>query len=230
MKTYFGQIACIISILWILSLSPAHSQVSFHNLQKSESAFGIGYFQNTEDFDDFLLTSRTLQVGLDHSFLPNTKVSLIPGVSFITSTQDQIDVPPSPSANVRFLHIGAFTSTDLGYYLVGNVSIGYAQLRSDRYTDMFHLVTTQFGGGGGILYRISTNSELVLTPFFGINIANQSINFSTTRETLLDITNTGYGGEGGIEIGFSPNMSITGTGIFSFTSPESIFHMSLNFH
>ena len=220
----------LLVIALLMLVAPVFAQVSFHNLQKSESAFGIGYFQNTEDFGDSRLTNRTFQVGLHHSFVPNTKISLIPAVSFMTTTQNTINIPPSPSVDVRFLHTGAFTSTGLGYFLVGSAGIGYAQFGRNQTAEALHLVVTQFGGGGGILYRIDTNSELVLVPFFGVNVANQSFHFSTTRETILDETNTGYGGSGGIEIEFSPNMSITGTIAFSFTTPGTLFHFSLNFH
>jgi len=70
---------------------------------------------------------------------------------------------------------------------------------------------------------------MALIPFFGIYAANQWINVSTTRNTLLDATDTGFNGQGGIEVAFSQQMSIIGLWNFSFSNPLSTFQISLNF-
>ena len=116
----------LLYLIVFLSISfplTASSQMSLYDLPRFRSAVGIAFeqYQHNRLFSnicgDLRFNVRTFRASLDYGYSEDIKVSLIPGVSF--TNVSLVDVPPSPTCEVRLVNIGRLGTTNLDYYLVG---------------------------------------------------------------------------------------------------------------
>lgn len=208
------------------------SQTSFYKLPKYHSSFGISFTQSEWEFYDIKGNIRSFVSSIDYGYMPDVKISVIPAISF-TSTNANIDVPPSPYVGIGIMSATKLPSSNLHYYFSGVLGAGYAQASGRVYggiRDTFHAVVVSLGGGLGIFHRVDTNSDLSFMPFFGVNYSNLWNNLSTTSQTYDDSTVQKVTGHAGIEVEMSSDISISGTWNFSFMEAGGTFTFGLNFH
>lgn len=230
MKSY----AIALMILGIL-VNTAYSQTSFKRLNRFQSSIGISYSQiNSEDIfqsinENYRFNTNSFQLNFDYGYAQDVKISVIPGISFTTLSRDDLDIPPSPSALLQIMRIGDLSDTKLRYFLLGEVGSSYAQAILKFHRDV-HAVTVRLIGGGGIYHHFQTDSELSFVPFFGVYYGNLWQNLSTTQSRLDDLSTAAWIGNTGVELIFSPNLSIIGKWYFSFENSKTLFHIGVNFH
>ena len=226
----------IFAIIFIFfPMTASEAQTSFHQVDRYKTSIGIGHLQvDSNDIfeninDDYRFKSRSFQLSLDYGYTRDVKIALIPGVSFTTFSGTGVDIPPAPAATLQIMRIGELADTKLDYFLLATVGAEYAQVIRKSLDDV-HGVTVVLLGGGGILHRFETQSDLSFVPFFGVYYKNQWLNLSTTRRTLYDESESAWVGNAGVELEFSPSLSIVGKWHFSFRHSRTLFHVSVNFH
>ena len=221
-----------LAFLFISFPMTTFAQMSLYDLPRFKSAVGIAFeqYQHNRLFSnicgDLRFNVRTFRASLDYGYSDDIKVSLIPGVSF--TDVNVVDVPPSPSCEIRLANIGRLGTTNLDYYVVGSFGGNYFQMHSE--CDILHLVNMNLTGGVGLSHTLVTDGELVLRPFFGTYYSNVWKNISTQRQIFVDTTRGRFTGEAGIEADLTPSISAIAVWAFSFESSAAHFQIGLNFH
>lgn len=170
--------------------------------------------------------AETIRVSLDYAFTHSSMVSLIPSVGFIhIDSKEPLDVPPSPSAELRLTHIGPLGNMPtLQYFFRAGFRTHYHQVHGGGLP--LHSVNVTLTGGLGIIHEPNN----IFRPYFGVFYSNIWRNVSTTRELLIDDTANLFSGEAGLEIEMSPAITLIGAVEFSFESSEIVYNIALNFH
>ena len=223
----------VITIIFIFFSIPAsEAQISLYDLPRFRSSVGVAFDQRLSNdlfnniCGDLRFNIRTFRASLDYGYSEDIKVSLIPGVSF--TDVRLVDVPPSPSCEVRLTNMGALGTTNLDYFVIGSFGADYSQFHAA--CGVLHLVNMQLRGGVGLSHTLQTQGSWVLKPYFGSFYSNIWKNISTTNAILIDRTSGLFTGEAGIEVELTPTISAVGTWVFSFESSDAHFRIGLNFH
>lgn len=185
----------------------------------------------------------TIGARLDYGINNDSKISFGGAIGF---TDDDFgtfvtyggDVPPFPLVGMSILHIETFKQYELEFFfLQGGFAGAFRRvitsydLLSGESTDGHSLWSYTLSGGGGILKRLKTQSEWVISPFFALSYTNVWV---IEESRLHDFEETGsdgsFGGTVGLEIEMSPKMSIISSFAFSFQSSDTVFSIGLNFH
>lgn len=222
----------LFSVLFILLPMTASAQMSLYHLPRYKTAFGVAFdYQHNDNLfrnicGDLSFDIRTFRTSIDYGFNNDIKISVIPGISF--TNVRLADVPPSPIAEIRLTNTGRLGTTNLDYFLLGSFGSDYSQLIGP--CDTLHLINMELIGGIGISHTIRTESELVITPFFGGFFSNTWKNISTARQILIDRTSGLFTGQTGAEVALTESVSLIGIWHFSFESSDTHFQIGLNFH
>lgn len=225
-----------IFLLVVLSI-PALAQTEIRALPTGRSAIGLGlqYYdppsqiQRNRGNYQHRSRARNIRGSLDYHFSRELKVSFIPGVAFLDiASRDSVDVPPSPSAELRLTSTGALDSANsLDYFVKGGFRSHYTQVHSGGRA--LHYVNMTLTGGVGVIHRLKTVTAWKFNPFFGVFYSNIWRNTSTTREIIVDDTYSLFTGEAGVEIETSPTTNIIGSVEFSFENSEIIYNIGISF-
>lgn len=223
----------ITSICLICSLqTSAWSQISFHQLPRHRSTIGFAFTQSNWELYDVEGSIRSFASSIDYGYMPNVKISVLPGVRFISSKRN-VDVPPSPTASVEIMSQSKLRGSNLHYFFTGGLGSDYTQTTGRVYggiRDTFHTIVVSLNGGVGLFHRLDTKEDLIFVPFFSVNYVNHWINLSTDNRIYDDSTNQSVTGHVGMEIEISKNVSILGVWNFSFMESGGTFTIGINFH
>ncbi len=221
---------CIFTLIFIFFLIPAsEAQTRLKALPEGKGALGLGlqrYEFPKRRRENQVFRAETIRISLDYAFTHSSMVSLIPSVGFIhIDSKEPLDIPPSPSAELRLTHIGPLGNMPtLQYFFRAGLRAHYHQIHSSGLPQ--HSVNAILAGGLGIIHEPNN----FLRPYFGVFYSNIWRNVSTTRELLIDDTANLFSGEAGIEIEMSPTITLIGAIEFSFESSEIVYNIALNFH
>ena len=219
----------------VYGITPVNAQTGILSLPKGNSAIGLGF----QMYDPPLKSHRNSQHrfgaqnirgSLDYPFNRSLKISFIPGIAFLNiASRDSIDVPPSPSAELRLTATGPLDAERaLDYFVRGGVRGDYTQIHSGGRA--LHYMTVNLMGGGGFIFKLKTATQWQFHPFFGVFYSNIWQNTSTSRQLLVNDTYNLFTGEVGVEIQASPPTHIIGSVAFSFETSEIIYNVGINFH
>ena len=232
----FTKSVILIFMLVVFSTS-ASAQTGIRALPTGKSAIGLGFqyydpppqIQRNRGNYQHQFRARNIRGSLDYHFSRELKVSLIPGIAFLDlASGDSVEVPPSPSAELRLISTGPLGSMrTLDYFAKGGFRTHYTRDHSSQRA--LHHVTMILTGGLGIIHRLNTVTEWKFNPFFGVFYSNIWRNTSTTREILVDDTYSLFTGEAGIEIETSSTTNIIGSVEFSFETSEVIYNIGISF-
>ena len=223
-------------VLVTFSIS-ASAQTGIRALPAGKSAIGLGlqYYdpppqiQQSRGNYQYRFRARNIRASLDYHFSRELKVSFISGIAFLNiASRDSVEVPPSPSAELRLTSSGPLGSMrSLDYFAKGGFRTHYTQVHSGGRA--LHYVNMTLTGGLGVIHRLNTVTAWKFNPFFGVFYSNIWRNASTTREILVDDTHSLFTGEAGIEIETSPTTNIIGSVEFSFETSEIIYNVGISF-
>ena len=173
--------------------------------------------------------AQNIRGSLDYAFNRSLKISFMPGIAFLNiARRDSIDVPPSPSAELRLITTGPLDAEKtLDYFVRGSVRGDYTQIHSGGRA--LHYVNLNFMGGGGVIFKLETPTQWQFHPFFWVFYSNIWQNTSTTRQLFANDTYNLFTGEAGVEIQVSPTTHIIGSVAFSFETSEAIYNVGINF-
>lgn len=232
----FTKSVIFIFVLVVLSI-PALAQTGIRALPAGKSAIGLGFqyydpppqIQRNRGNYQHRFRARNIRGSLDYHFSRELKVSFIPGVAFLNiASRDSIEVPPSPSAELRLTSTGPLgTMSNLDYFAKGGFRTHYTQVYSGG--KALHYVNMTLAGGVGVIHRLNTVTEWQFNPFFGVFYSNIWRNTSTTRDIIVDDTYSLFTGEAGVEIETSPTTNIIGSVEFSFETSEIVYNIGINF-
>ncbi len=142
----------VLSIFLLCFLQTAGwCQISFHKLPRHRSTIGFAFTQSNWELYDVEGSVRSFSSSIDYGYMQNVKVSVIPGIRFISSKAN-IDVPPSPSASIRIMSLSKLHGSDLHYYFTGAIGSRYTQTTGRVYggiRDTFHTAVVSLNGGLG---------------------------------------------------------------------------------
>ena len=203
------------------------SQISFHQLPRYRSTIGFAFTQSKWELYDVEGSIRSFSSSIDYGYMPNVKISFLPGVRFISS-KTNVDVPPSPTANVAFMSQSRLPGSNLHYYFTGGIGSSYTHTTGRVYggvNDTYHTL-----GGIGIFHRLDTKEDLVFIPFFSVNYVNHWVNLSTDNRIYDDSTDQLVSGHAGMEMEISENVSILGAWNFSFMESGGTITIGVNFY
>ncbi len=204
-----------------------YSQVSFKKLPIGGTSYGFEFSPQTD--------VTTIGARVDYGINRDAKIYLGAAIGFIDD--DELgsyggEIPPSPGVGLGVLHIQPLGQSGVEYFLYGEFGAAFAWI-VDSATDETYGNSRTFGlsGGGGILKRLKTQSDLVIIPYFGLSYRNIWL---TVENTLWDYkesdSDRSFGGIVGLEIEMSPTISVIGAFGFSFDSSDTVFSIGLNFH
>ena len=173
--------------------------------------------------------AQNIRGSLDYQLNRQLKVSFVPGIAFLNiASRDSVDVPPSPSAELRLTATGALDAErTLDYFVRGSVRADYTQIHTGGRA--LHYVNVNLMGGSGFIFKLQTATQWQFNPFFGVFYSNIWQNTSTTRHLLVDNTYNLFTGEAGVEIQASPTTHIIGSVEFSFETSEIIYNVGISF-
>lgn len=226
----------LIYIVFLLVLFPvtAYSQVSFKKLPIGGTSYGFEFSPQTD--------VTTIGARLDYGINNDSKISFGGAIGF---TDDDFgtfvtyggDVPPFPLVDMSILHIETFKQYELEFFLQGGFAGAFRRvitsydLLSGESTDGHSLWSYTLSGRGGILKRLKTHSEWVISPFFALSYTNVWVIVESRLYALEETDSDGsFGGIVGMEIEMSQTMSVVGAFGFSFQSSDTVFSLSLNLH
>ena len=227
-------------LIFLLTLltAPAFAQTGILNLTTGKNALGLGFqwydppsnLEQRTSNAQHRFRAQNIRGSLDYQLNRQLKVSFIPSVAFLNiASRDSIDVPPSPSAELRLTATGPLdTEKALDYFVRGSVRGDYTQIHSGGRA--LHYVNVKLMGGGGFIFKLKTATQWQFNPFFGVFYSNIWQNTSTTRHIFADDTYNLFTGEAGVEIQASPTTHIIGSIEFSFETSEIIYNIGISFH
>ena len=229
----FSTVLLAICIL-VYGVTPVNAQTGILSLPKENSAIGLGFQMydpppQSHRNAQHRFRAQNIRGSLDYPFNRSLKISFIPGIAFLNiARQDSVDVPPSPSAELRLTTTGPFHAEKaLDYFVRGGVRGNYTQVHSGGRT--LHYVNINLKGGGGFIFKLETPTQWQFHPFFGVFYSNIWQNTSTTRQLFANDTYNLFTGEAGVEIQVSPTTHIIGSVVFSFETSEVIYNVGINF-
>ena len=208
-------------LIFLLTLltAPAFAQTGILSLPIGKSALGLGFqwydppsnLEQRTSNAQHRFRAQNIRGSLDYQLNHQLKVSFLPSVAFLNiASQDTIDVPPSPSAELRLTATGPLDAEKtLDYFVRGSVRSDYTQIHSGGRA--LHYLNVNLMGGGGFIFKLETATQWQFNPFFGVFYSNIWQNTSTTREIFTDDTYNLFTGEAGVEIQASPTTHIIGS-------------------
>ena len=224
-------------LLFIVLPTPTFAQTGILNLTTGKNALGIGVqrydppsnLEQRTSNAQHRFRAQNIRGSLDYQLNRQLKVSFIPGVAFLNiASRSSVDVPPSPSAELRLTATGPFdTEKTLDYFVRGSVRSDYIQIHSGGRA--LHYLNVNLMGGGGFIFKLETATQWQFNPFFGVFYSNIWQNTSTTREIFANNTYNLFTGEAGVEIQTSPTTHIIGSVAFSFETSEIIYNIGISF-
>ncbi len=227
----------VLAFMFVTFSTSAFAQTGILSLPAGKSAIGLGFqlydppskLQRNSGNYQHRFRAQNIRGSLDYYFNRQLKISFIPGIAFLNiASRDDIDVPPSPSAELRLTATGALdTQKTLDYFVRGGLRSHYTQIHSGGRA--LHYVNMTLTGGVGFLYKLKTLTEWQFNPFFGVFYSNIWRNTSTIREIFVDDTYNLFTGEAGVEIEASPTTNIIGSVEFSFETSEIIYNVGISF-
>ncbi|RKU22850.1 hypothetical protein C6503_03545 [Candidatus Poribacteria bacterium] len=227
----------LVIFMLVVFTTPVFAQTSLLSRPAGERAIGLGLqlnrpvSKNERDAGNYQrrFRSRNIRAALDYHFNRSAKVSLIPGIAFLDiANQRDIDVPPSPSAEVHFITMGEFdTEKMIDYFFRSSFRADYALIHSGGRSR--HYVNTALTGGMGFIGKLRTATQWQFYPFGGVFYSYIWRNTSTVRYLLDNDTYSLFTGEVGVEIQVSPMTHLIGSVQFSFETSEIIYSIGLSF-
>ena len=234
--TIFRKSLLLVFTLVVLTTS-TFAQTGILSLPAGKNALGLGFqlydppskLQRNSGSYQHRFRAHNIRGSLDYHFNRQLKISFIPGIAFLSiASRDSIDVPPSPSAELRLTIAGPLdVEKTLDYFVRGGFRTHYTQIHSGG--QALHYVNMTLTGGVGFLYKLKTATEWQFNPFFGVFYSNIWRNTSTAREIFANDTYNLFTGEAGVEIEASPTTNIIGSVEFSFETSEIIYNIGINF-
>ena len=225
-----------LALIFVLVAFSAHAsaQTGILSLPQGKSAIGLGFQMydpppNSHHNAQHRFRAQNIRASLDYHFSRLLKISFIPGIAFLNiASQDSVDVPPSPSAELRLTATGPLDAErTLDYFIRGRVRGDYTQIHSGGRA--LHYMNVNLRGGGGFIFKLKTTTQWQFNPFFGVFYSNIWQNTSTTRQLFVDDTYNLFTGEAGVEIQASPTTHIIGSVAFSFETSEVIYNVGISF-
>ena len=132
-----------VSLLILLTTS-APAQTGILSLPSGKNAIGLGFqwydppskLQQSSSNYQHRFRAQNIRGSLDYHFNRSLKVSFIPGIAFLNlASRDTIDVPPSPSAELRLTITGPLDAAKtLDYFVRGGFRSHYTQIHSGSRT------------------------------------------------------------------------------------------------
>ena len=227
-------IVLLATCILVYGITPVNAQTGILSLPKENRAIGLGFQMydppaQSHRNAQHRFRAQNIRGSLDYPFNRSLKISFIPGIAFLNiASRDSIDVPPSPSAELRLTTTGPLDAEKtLDYFVRGSVRGDYTQIHSGGRT--LHYVNVNLMGGGGFIFKLQTATQWQFNPFFGVFYSNIWQNTSTTRQLFVDDTYNLFTGEAGVEIQASPTTHIIGSVAFSFETSEVIYNVGINF-
>ena len=231
------KIRIVLFTVLLIFAPPVFAQTSLLSQGTGKSAIGLGLElnrpvseneRNTGNYQKRFRT-RNIRAAFDYHFSRSVKVSLIPGIGFLDiADRTAIDVPPSPSVELRFMTTGVFDRERmLDYFFRGGFRTDYALIHSGGRS--LHYVNTILRGGMGFIGKLKTTTQWQFYPFGGVFYSYIWRNTSTVRYILNDDTYNLFTGEAGVEIQVSPMTHLIGSVQFSFATSEIIYSMGISF-
>ena len=221
----------------LLLETSASAQTGILSLPPGKSSIGLGVqlynppskLQRETGSYQHRFRAQNIRGSLDYYFNRPLKISFIPGIAFLSiASQEDVDVPPSPSAELLLTATGPLDAEKtLDYFVKGGVRGDYAQIHNGGRAE--HYVTVNMKAGGGVIFKLKTATQWQFNPFFGVFYSNIWQNTSTTRQILVDDTYNLFTGEAGVEIQASPTTHIIASIGFSFETSEVIYNVGISF-
>lgn len=219
----------------ILFTAPINAQTGILGLPAGKNAIGLGFQwydppPKSQRNSQHRFRAQNIRGSLDYYFNRQLKVSFIPGIAFLNiASSDSIDVPPSPSAELRLTATGPLDAEKtLDYFVKGKFRTHYTQIYYSGGRAV-HYINMSLTGGVGFIYKLKTLTEWQFNPFFGVFYSNIWRNTSTTHAIIVDDTYNLITGEAGVEIEASPTTNIIGSVEFSFETSEIIYNIGISF-
>ena len=125
---HLGQFSTVLLATCILvyGITPVNAQTGILSLPKGNSAIGLGFQMydppsQSHRNSQHRFRAQNIRGSLDYLFNRSLKISFISSIAFLNiASRDAIDVPPSPSAELRLTATGPLDANKaLDYFVTG---------------------------------------------------------------------------------------------------------------
>ena len=228
---------CMVLLLVLLPVT-AYSQMGLYELQQGKMAVGFAFTGL-----DFSIRQEIMGIGgnLSYGINSRTKVGLVTNIGILDEDQyggSEIDVPPPVMIGVGLGHVGPLGRTGLDYFLTSAFYTGFSSGIARRLDDptnetLLSVRTNGLAGGGGVSKRLKTGIGWALRPFCGLSYSRSWSRIDRkgeAKEMGRNRSSSGYAGNLGLVVEFSPAISLTGTFGISLEDFDNSFSIGLNFH
>lgn len=228
---------CIVFLSMLLPIT-AYPQTGLYELQKGRMAVGFGFTGL-----DFSSSQDAMGIGgsLSYGINNRTKIALTTNMGFIDRDRygSEFDVPPPVAIGIGAMHVRPLGQVGIDYFVRGTLYTGFSNGISRRLDDptnktLLSVRSNGFAGGVGILKRLETNIGWTLNPSCSLSYSRSWSRIyrkaEGTEDTEYNRVFSGYAGGLGLEVEFSPMISIIGTFGISLENFDKSFSIGLNLH
>ncbi len=215
-------------LMFILFPVTPYAQIPLYELPVEKAGFGLEF--------SALQDVNVIGTRVDYAIDKYSKLAFNAGIGFNNDKNDlesfDEHTPPSPSGGIGIVYIKPLGKSGLKYLLHSGFGAEFAWAVDDETNEtLSHSRAFRLSGTSGILKRLETESDWVISPFFAMSYTNV---WTTIESTLQDFDETesdgNFGGTIGLEIEMSRTVSAMASFAFSFQSTETVFNIGLNFH
>ena len=219
-----------VALIFMLCPVIAYAQTSLYRLPTADTSLGLALSRQDIGITKPIVTT-TVGANLDYGIEDDLKISFQAGVGL----SDAPAMPPAPTGVIDIVRIKPLGDTGLDYFWRGDFgAVFFRTVQESTNQILERSRILRLSGAAGVLKRLETESGQVMLPFFALSYIRSWETLETNPEENWTYTRSArrgdLAGEIGIEIEWSPTITVLGGLQFSFERSDIAFRVGLNFY